>query len=256
MDSLTKRLMSTSGINKAKPLLPPVEGLRVVHLDEPFSDADVALHVARLALKGLEIAQRAKPPSQTAIEQARNDVYDTMAKLEVKERDYFANRYFGRDRAVLKGWNVDRKQQLFKEKIDAIIKDATDRRDAVIGFGSTSTAAAAAVALYGASTKVAADAALAAATTLKSMNDKWTPSGGSRVTVTPPGFDTDLKIINSLIDRIHKKLRDVWTEPNKDLRVASVKNSLRDAETCQRLAHLVMNDQWDLPDELRKPAAP
>lgn len=54
VDSLTKRLMSCSGLNPVDPMLPPVHSMRMVTLKEPLTKAEVQLHNARLKLRNLE----------------------------------------------------------------------------------------------------------------------------------------------------------------------------------------------------------
>ena len=95
MDSLTKRLLSTSGLDPSRPLLPPVQNLRMVYLKEPFGDAEIALHEARLALKRVEANN---------IPNNRSILYKAMGKLQVKERETFARRYVGNNKPVLNGW--------------------------------------------------------------------------------------------------------------------------------------------------------
>lgn len=126
MDALTKRLMSRSGLNPADPTLPPVHNMRMVYLKEEFGDAEEALHEAHLALETVEAGG---PNANTA------PLYAAMAKLEVSERDYFARRYFGGNKAILKGWNVGWKQKLFKAKITELVAAATARVTATGGLG-------------------------------------------------------------------------------------------------------------------------
>ena len=54
MDSLTKRLMSRSGLWHADPMLPPVHNMRMVYTDKPLTDDEIALHDAKKALRDLE----------------------------------------------------------------------------------------------------------------------------------------------------------------------------------------------------------
>jgi hypothetical protein len=73
MDPLTQRFWVRSGLNHAHPLLPPVHNVRVVHLREELTDADIDLHNARVALKKLEAAG---PGGDTS------ELYTAMWKLQ------------------------------------------------------------------------------------------------------------------------------------------------------------------------------
>jgi len=104
MDSLTKRLMATSGLRPGNPTLPPIQGVRMVYLDEPMTGAENALHEARLALEAYKTLEKKDPKDTDAIKKAQDGLYEAMGNLEAKEQDYFARRYFGRNKAVLNGW--------------------------------------------------------------------------------------------------------------------------------------------------------
>ncbi|CAN0538948.1 unnamed protein product, partial [Ectocarpus sp. 12 AP-2014] len=93
------------GLNPSKPLLPPVHNLRMIYLKEPFGDAEIHLHDARVALESVQNGGPTAP------------LYAAMANLEVAERDYFARRYFGGDKAILKGWSCAK----FNKKIEELI---------------------------------------------------------------------------------------------------------------------------------------
>ncbi|CAM9115678.1 unnamed protein product [Ectocarpus sp. 8 AP-2014] len=234
MDSLTKRLMSRSGLNPVDPTLPPVHNMRMVYLKEEFGDAEEALHEARLALESVQAGGLTDP------------LYAAMAKLEVSERDYFARRYFGSNKAVLKGWNVDWKQRLFKDKITELSTAASARPASALSLDQTARNAATACAF--------------AYSSLKEMNNQWFPyanASGDRLTTTP-NFGTRPQSIIDRIAVIRTNLNTALalpdTDATKQASVSSVRASLRDAEICQRLAQLVMNNRWDLPDDLRKPA--
>lgn len=54
MDSHTKRIVSTTGLFHADPMLPPVRNMGVVYLDEPLTEKEIVLHDAKKALKDLE----------------------------------------------------------------------------------------------------------------------------------------------------------------------------------------------------------
>lgn len=97
MDPLTQRLWLRTGLNHAHPLLPPVHNVRVVHLREELTEADIDLHNARVALKKLEAAG---PGGDTS------ELYTAMRKLQEKEQQYFASRYLRSDKAVLRGWKA------------------------------------------------------------------------------------------------------------------------------------------------------
>lgn len=103
MDPLTQRLWLRSGLNHAHPLLPPVHNVRVVHLREELTEADIDLHNARVALEKLEAAG---PGGDTS------DLYTAMWKLQKREQHYFASRYLRSDKAVLRGWKAFPKYQV------------------------------------------------------------------------------------------------------------------------------------------------
>ncbi|AAK14444.1 unnamed protein product [Ectocarpus sp. 4 AP-2014] len=241
MDSLTARLMSRAGLNPVDPKLPPVHNMRMVYLKEQFGAAEEALHDARLALEDLRDVQETKPYDQTKVDAAANLLYDAMAKLAVKERDYFASRYFGRDKAVLKGWNVDRKQELFAKFIDDLRNKASGRlRPNMFSHMDVQNAA-----VYCSQACVA----------LEQMNNLWYSGGvaipSNRLTDTPD-FGKRQRVINQRLGQIQTNLRSIMASgTQRD--IITIKSCLRDAEICQRLARLVASDRWDLPDDLRTP---
>lgn len=104
MDSLTARIMSRSGLSPVDPTLPPVHNVRMVYLKEPYGKAEQDLHEARVALQAFETSGGA--------EKDKDKLYKAMANLEERERDYYANRYFGRNKAILEGWNTPKKSEL------------------------------------------------------------------------------------------------------------------------------------------------
>ncbi|CAN0572863.1 unnamed protein product [Ectocarpus sp. 12 AP-2014] len=239
MDSLTARLMSRAGLNPVDPTLPPVHNLRMVYLKEEFGAAEEALYDARLALEDLQVFQKATPYNQTDVDAAAELLYDAMAKLAVKERDYFANRYFGRDKAVLKGWNVDRKQELFIDFIEDLWDDARQRV-------SASTP--------GSDVMRAALSCVLACTALQEMNDLWYRGMAipTNRRTDMPDFGKRQQNINERLVQIRTSLRSVMASGNQR-DIITIKSCLRDAEICQRLARLVASNRWDLPDDLRLP---
>ncbi|CAN0413311.1 unnamed protein product [Ectocarpus sp. 8 AP-2014] len=251
MDTLTARLMARSGLsnagrppahstpmvtagiglNPSKPLLPPVHNLRMIYLKEPFGDAEIHLHDARVALESVQAGGRSAP------------LYAAMAKLEVAERDYFARRYFGGEKAILKGWNCLK----FKQKIEDLITTANAQYRSLPQPSTTHDIRA----------RRAAALALAASQYLRTMNNKWYAAaggGGARRQRKPATFASDLAAINNDIVDIHKYLGEVLAFPDSDTKkqasVTSIKDSLRHAKICQRLARLVENNQCDLPDDV------
>lgn len=238
MDSLTARLMSRSGLSPADPTLPPVQNMRVVNLKEEFGAAEIALHEARVALKNLE--------DSSGTEAA---LYTAMAKLEVRERDYFATRYFGRNKAVLKGWNVDRKQEIFDSYISVYLSGKM--RAKTLQLRRSRMDPSAAVALTAFKDVLAA---------LQRMHRAWYRYGtvlpNNRKTDTPD-FSTNPRDIKTKIGEIQTSLGGILnlpdTDPSKQRSIRFTRETLRDALICQRLAHLVTKNSWDLPDDLRKP---
>lgn len=86
---------------------------------------------------------------------------------------------------------------------------------------------------------------------LKTMNDKWytaSGGGGARRQTKPVG--ADLKAIEDAISRINTHLGEVLAFPDsntkKQASLTSIKDSLRHAEICQRLAGLVEADRCDV----------
>ncbi|CAN0424538.1 unnamed protein product [Ectocarpus sp. 8 AP-2014] len=164
-----------------------------------------------------------------------------MAKLAVKERDYFANRYFGRDKAVVKGWNVDRKQKLFIKFIDDLRSNADGRLRPNM-FSPKDVQDAARYCSH-------------ACTALQHMNNLWY-SGGAAIPsnrlADTPDFGKRQQVINEKLGQIQTNLRSIMASGTQG-DIITIKSCLRDAEICQRLARLVASDRWDLPDDLRTP---
>lgn len=73
LNSLTARLVSRSRLNPVDPTLPPVHNMRMVCLKKEFSDAEEALHEARVVLEALE-----ERNGTAAV------LYSAMVKLEMK----------------------------------------------------------------------------------------------------------------------------------------------------------------------------
>lgn len=228
MDSLTARLMSTSGLSRTDPLLPPVHGMRMVYLKEEFGDAEKDLHAARLALKNLEDG------TGTATQ-----LYAAMAKLQTSEADYFASRYFGRDRAVLKGWKHDGKQEILRAKIQALKRAALAHKTAASPIHASADDAAA--------------ASVKACSAVESLDDSWYSNPLSVVRNrlgASTGFGTHPKDIERAIADIRGNLVTAESLPattaNKPAIISSINESLRDALVCQRLAEHILLGKWDL----------
>ncbi|CAN0569055.1 unnamed protein product [Ectocarpus sp. 12 AP-2014] len=255
MDPLAARLMSRSGLsaagrlpahstpmvkagiglNPSKPLLPPVHNLRMIYLKEPFGDAEMHLHDARVALESVQNGGPTAP------------LYAAMATLEVAERDYFARRYFGGDKAILKGWSCVK----FKQKIEELIMTTDIERRTTEGSNNITQPG------YHNAARLAAISASVASRQLRTMSNKWYDAaggGGNRRQTKPTTFGTNLSAIERVIVIINNHLRIVLALPDsnttKQASVTSIKASLRHAEICQRLARLVADDHCDLPDDL------
>jgi len=114
MDSLTARVISTSGLSRVYPLLPPVHNIGMIYLKEPFGDAEILLHEARVALDKFE---------ESDIPANKDALYDAMAKLEVKEAHHIGTTRFGFNKPMFVGW----RKELFKAKIREMITKTTAR---------------------------------------------------------------------------------------------------------------------------------
>lgn len=223
MDSLTARLMSRSGLNRADPTVPPTQNMRMVTLKEKYGPAEQALHDARSALEALQFAQINSPGT---VEQLKRDMYQAMEQLEGKEADFFASRYFGSgNKKVVQGWNVDWKSSQFTDKIRSLVTDADARIQAAVGDVRAQRTA-----------TLSHDAAQR----LHYMHQKW---GRHPRTGRPQGLDNDLELIRIIVE----DLRGLVTTNS----TRSMKADLRDAEICYRLAQLVFKNRWDLPYDLR-----
>ena len=231
MDSLTKRLLSTSGLDSSRPLLPPVQNMRMVYLKEPFGDAETALHEARLALEKV---------NSSGVAANTDPLYEAMAKLEVKERDYFARRYFGRNKAVLNGWNNEWKQKLFKEKIWRFIVEAERHHK-----NTNSTEA-----------KQSAESSVDVAHLLLKMHKMWYDGTGERLTTRPRKIRVWEIMIGDKIKSLRLDLENSHKPPCDQDCSDSIAQSLRSAETCKRLADIVMRGGWELPEDLKEPPSP
>ena len=220
MDSLTARLMSTSGLSRADPLLPPVSNMRMVHLKQPFGDAEIALHEARVALDTFE-------KSDTATN--KRALYDAMAKLEVKEADYFGKTRFGFKKPMFVGWRKD----LFNAKIrEMAISTKARQTNATKADGSGSVIDT----LY--------DTALFSA---KLCAEAWTKIKLHALTRNLDFFSTKVTDIERVLEAIS---RLPTSDPKRQPSLAIIADSLRDTKACQRLASLIAKDQWVLPHDL------
>lgn len=141
MGSLTKRLLSGSGLSPTNPVLPPVHNMRLVTLQEPLTDAEKDLHAARKALRLLETSDS---------DVNRKALYKAMAKLQGRESQYFASRYIGRDKPrVLQGWKThftDKVQEMHKiavtyyeRTLDQSIHSYHQKTVAATGFCNAAT---------------------------------------------------------------------------------------------------------------------
>lgn len=220
MDSLTARLMSTSGLSRADPLLPPVHNIRMVYLKEPFGDAEIFLHEARVALDNFE--KNDSPANKIAL-------YDAMAKLEVKEADYFATRRFGFKEPMFVGW----KKELFKAKIREMVTKTTARKTDATKPDGTVIDTLDRLALFSA----------------KKCAEGWTKISGN-----PFQRRLAAQYISTRVTGIEYALGAVGRLPTSDpKRQPSLKiiaGSLRDMKACQRLASLIAKGQWILPHDL------
>lgn len=238
MDSLTSRLMSRSGLNAANPTLPPVHNMRVVHLKEPFEEAEIHLHDARVALRDLGIAQDAQKP-QSEIDTAAQALYTAMEKLQTSEADYFASRYFGRDKSVLKGWTHDHKQKQLKTRIAELFKAEVNRREKITG--ATNLLA-----------EKACNELKKACDAVKALDESWY-SSSVRLTKSN-GFGTHQQDIEDALHSIYGHLqaaralvlKGTITPTMKKETISSIHESLRDTLECRRLAQIITTGRWEL----------
>ncbi|CAM9767329.1 unnamed protein product [Ectocarpus sp. 12 AP-2014] len=242
MDSLTARIMSRSGLNPVDPTLPPVHNMRMVYLKEPFGDAEEALHDARVALEDLENG------SGTA-----RDVYTAMMKLEMKEQDYFATRYFGRNKTVLKGWkNMGKRWQFLKKlkRLSEVTENRLDDMGAPFGVAGSITPG------YSTEAQNASIGAYDAFTNLGKMTKLWYNRAWYKL-LTPSGsFVPFMQQLNASIGKIDATKQTVLKRPQSDsTKIADIRvieSSRKDADTYKRLALMVVNDEWDLPYDLKR----
>ncbi|CAM9767608.1 unnamed protein product [Ectocarpus sp. 12 AP-2014] len=212
MDSLTARVISTSGLSRAYPLLPPVHNIGMIYLKEPFGDAEIFLHEARVALDNFE------KNDSSANKQA---LYDAMAKLEVKEAHYFGTTRLGFNKPMFVGW----RKELFKAKIREMITKTTARKN-----GATTLHR---LALFSASKCVEA----------------WTKISGNLFQRRQAALyiSTRVTAIENALGAVGRlQTSDATRQPS--LKIAA--DSLRDAKACQRLESLIAKDQWILPHDL------
>ena len=232
MDSLTARLMSRSGLNRADPTVPPTQNVRMVTLKEKYGPAEKALHDARAALEALRYAQKNSP--DTVVNQVKWELYEAMEELQGREADFFASRYFGSgNKEILKGWKVDWKHDKFAGRIDRLETGALNRVTQAATLGREA--------------RMAASISLGLVRRLQAMDQAW---GAHPRGPTPPnGIDTPFKDIQQGL----KRIRTLVTEGSRGTTAstASLRASLRDAEITERLAQLVMKNRWDLPYDLR-----
>lgn len=215
-------------------------------LQKGLTQAEEDLHNARVALKALETDQ--DNASKQKI------LYEAMEKLQGREQEYFARRYFGTAKPILHGWNTAGKQSQFKKKIEALVDAARERVRKVQPLADADDAAAAvsgaAAAADDSPALAAAKACVGACQALKTMNDRWyegLAGSGARKTAKPEFVDDPTKI-NTAIRTIEANLAKNEVQASTN----SIQDSLRDARICQRLSVIVMSDKWDLPFDLLK----
>lgn len=238
MDSLTARIMSRSGLNPVDPTLPPVHNMRMVYLKEPFGDAEEALHDARVALENLENGTgRAK------------DLYMAMIELELKEQDYFATRYFGRNKTVLKGWKGRGKRFQFRRTVENLGKVTRKRFNDMGGaFGPTPPG-------YSIEARRAAIAAYNAYEQLDFMIKCWYDHGWVK-RLAPRNFRNSVQNLETSVENIEYNRQIVFGRPqsdltkNADLRV--IETSRKETDTYKRLALLLKDDKWVVPYDLMR----
>ncbi|CAN0252507.1 unnamed protein product [Ectocarpus sp. 6 AP-2014] len=112
------------GLDPSKPLLPPVDNLRMIYLKKPLTDAENDLHQARIKLRDLEEGQAAikkNPVASVDIEALKKSLFEAMRKLQNHEDEYFATRYVGHNKPVLHEWNNGFKQTEFTDFLNDII---------------------------------------------------------------------------------------------------------------------------------------
>ncbi|CAM9576979.1 unnamed protein product [Ectocarpus sp. 6 AP-2014] len=226
MDSLTARLTSRSGLNPVDPTLPPVHNVRMVYLKEPYGEAEEALHEARVALTVFETSGN---------DVDRNTLHKAMANLAGKEQDYLANRYFCRDKTVLKGWKEEGKQAQFTRAVAELKKGADDR---VLKTPPR----------YRMSLRAARSCANAM-DVLFYMNQNSYETDGTTRRTNMPRFATRLAAIQKLVDEVREIHQHMKTAGSSLF--GEVVASLKDAETALRLAAMITRNEWDLPFELR-----
>jgi len=240
MDSLTARIMSRSGLNPVDPTLPPVHNMRMVYLKEPFGDAEVALHDARVALENLENGTG-----------NAEDLYLAMMKLEVKEQDYFATRYFGRNKTVLKGWKDEGKRIQFY-LIVANLGEVTEKR--LDDLGAPLGAAGPIPPGYSIEAQNATIAAHDALKQLMKIIELWHTPAWVKLATPIVSIDPFMKNLETRVQEIDAIRELVFKRPQSnltkkaDLRV--IETSREEADTYKRLALLVKDDEWVVPYDL------
>lgn len=221
MDSLTARLMSTSGLSRADPLLPPVHNMRMVYLKEPFGDAEILLHNARVALDNFE-------KSDTAGN--KRALYDAMAKLEVREAHYFGTRRFGFKKPLFVGW----RKELFKAKIREMVISTTARQTKATKTDGSGT-------VIDTLHSLALSCAASCAEAWRRINNVFGRRGSTQY-------------ISARVTDIENYLRAIsrlpTSDPKRQPSLAIIADCLRDIKACQRLDRLIQKDQWVLPDDL------
>lgn len=243
MDSLTARLLSRSGINRRDPTVPPTQNMRMVVLKEKYGKAEIELNKARRALADLQHVQKTDPRNDLRIEQAATVLYRAMERLTGREADFFASRYFGSgNKKVLQGWQGDWKRGMFNQKLSDLYNRLVDRNNEITGNNLSMLS------------QEAWRHTNRSATVMRMMMQLWYPNGENRPRrTTTPDFGEDPKIFDNSISKIKAELTKALAGQNGSTRadVASIRESLSDAQTFQRLGHLIMKNRWDLPYDLR-----
>lgn len=245
MDSLTARLLSRSGLNRRDPMVPPTQNMRMVVLKEKYGKAEILLHNARVALQTLRDAQESKIPSRVTAATSR--LYAAMGKLEGQEADFFASRYFGSgNKKILKDWNQGHKMVEFQKKLSSLEADigyrATTARGVLNGSGAPALSRNAQEAQACAERAFDALKAIDRLHPIRSRVAKNTPTVGNH----PAIIETNIKGIRT---ELAKALGGENGSSNED--VNFIRESLKDAETYERLGHVIMKNRWDVPYDLR-----
>lgn len=239
MDSLTKLSIITSGINAAKPLLPPVHNMGMVYLQEPLTEAEENLHQSRKALKQLE---------ENDTDENKRALYYAMRHLEEDEAKYVARRYIGHNKSVLRGWRSDQEQYKFSRFIrtwntiligirkdfmeDDFSEDAMKLTDAVVEIFSI----------------------------LKGMDEtcyKYSDEG-ERIMRLPhtnmrkSELESQRNDIKALLGKVYDNVTKAKYDPTRedDTIALNIDGVLEIAGFALEIAETIVNNRWDMPKKL------